>query len=104
MPERRPETRVCQGVVASNSFVPGMIVTMWSTLMELTTDDILLLSTPNGGYLTLYPESISAGAIVVTAMVKPVEYRQFVLKPLGDRRWYLQMNAHDTRLQQSGNF
>lgn len=97
-------TRTFDGSAAANGFVPGMMVTLQSTLEGLTSDDIILLSTPNGGFLTLYPESVSKQGVVVSAMVKPVEFRQFILKPIDDRHWYLQMKAEDARLQQSGNF
>lgn len=104
MQEGPTPRRAIEGSVASNGFVQGMILTLRSTLDSLTADDIILLSTPNGGFLTLYPESVSRHGIVVSAMVKPVEFRQFILRPIDDWRWYLEMKAEDARLQQSGNF
>jgi L-alanine-DL-glutamate epimerase-like enolase superfamily enzyme len=68
MAKRRELPRTISGTSAHNSFVNGMNVEFEEPLGLLREDDILLIDTPNGGYLALYPGSSGRTSATVTAI------------------------------------
>lgn len=60
--------------------------------LDVTTDhDLLLLETPNGGYLSLYPIREDGDGFLVFAEATPAAYLRFRLELIEGRRWRLKM-------------
>ena len=74
------------------NFIDGEAEIEFDQPLVVTADhDLLLLETPNGGYLSLYPICEDGDVLLVSAEVTPAAYRQFRLELIEGHRWRLKM-------------
>lgn len=74
------------------NFIDGEAEIEFDQPLDITAEhDVLLLETPNGGYLSLYPICEVRHGLLVSAEATPGAYRRFRLELIEGPRWRLKM-------------
>ncbi|ESY44739.1 hypothetical protein X747_05430 [Mesorhizobium sp. LNJC384A00] len=76
------------------NFIEGEAEIEFDQPLDVTAGhDVLLLETPNGGYLSLYPICQLGNGLLVSAEATPGAYRRFKLELIEGQRWRLKIVA-----------
>lgn len=89
---------IISGKADAEDYEHGMLIHFDTDSSKLAAGDLLLISTPSGGRLSLVPVDADGDSLIVSARVNPYSNYHFKLVPVDARTRRLEMEPHHIEL------